>query len=283
MNIKNDYKKAEKVIKKHSKSFYAAFSTISNLDQRNAIYGIYAFCRYADDIVDESKDITKLEELKNQLDLFIQNKETPNYIFRLLKDISCKYYDENFNYEPYYDMIEGQYFDLDFKEIKDLNQLIWYSTKVASSVGYMLMDILAPNIRDDRKGFVAYHLGIGMQITNILRDIGEDLKRNRVYLPKELMDKYHVTMDDLIHRNINDNFINLFEALAKVAFEHYEKALLSIDVYPKETRIPLKLSLYIYREIINECRNNQYQVFQKRNKVSKKRKLEIIREVLERE
>lgn len=280
-SLDKDYKKAERIIKKHSKSFYLAFSKVKDKNKRRAIYGVYVFCRYADDLADDYNDLTGLNNLKNQLDEFVKNKTAPNFIFRVLKDIDLKYYNNEFNYQPYYDMLEGQFQDLRHEAMEDLADLENYSRLVASSVGNMLLPILAPNSSNKDLFVISNDLGIAMQITNILRDVGEDYRNNRIYLPKSLLKDYGVTTLDLSNGVISDNFKKLFDYLANIANTYYDNAYnLILKLFPKDTKLPLLFSLVVYRGIINECIANNYDVFSKKNSVSKKTKKELIEKVI---
>lgn len=142
----------------------------------------------------------------------------------------------------------------------------------------MLLPILAPdNHRQLRAGGIA--LGLAMQITNILRDVGEDLDRNRIYLPKDVMDKHGLTVNDLMNRRVNTAFINVWEELAKRAEELYSTALISIDDYPLDARLPVKGSAHMYRGILHSIRRNLYDVFGRRNFVTKEEKEMILMEM----
>ncbi|VEU82264.1 phytoene/squalene synthase family protein [Acholeplasma hippikon] len=275
--LRRDYKKCERIIKKNSKTFYKAFSMLTNEDKKNAVYAVYAYCRYADDIIDQSNDLAALNQLKKELDDFVRNEEVNNFIFRALLDVRKKFY-QDFDFKPFYDMLEGQYMDLNFKPINSLEELRNYATKVASSVGMMLTPILAPNGNKEKLDLVSYHLGVGMQITNILRDIGEDYKINRIYLPSDLMSKYNYKISDLAIGLINDDFMNLFNEIAFTAKTHYRIALENMDVFPKEERQILTYALVLYREIIDVIIENGYDVFSRKQSVSEMRKIKLIKE-----
>lgn len=278
-NLEKDYKACEAIIKKSSKTFYQAFSSLPNIDQRRAIYAVYAFCRYADDIADDAKDINALDALKLELDAFVQEKKANNYIFRALQDVSNKFYPKEFDYQPYYDMLEGQRRDFYHQGYDTLDQLIAYCRLVASSVGEMLVYILAPQGDIKTCYAVAYHLGVAMQITNILRDVGEDYQMQRLYLPKDLMQRFGVTENMIKAQHITPEFKALFDYLSEFAHNEYERAYLDFDVFPIETRKPLLLALRFYQAIIDACKHVNYDVFTKRRFVSNKQKLLLVERV----
>lgn len=275
-----DIKACEEIIKKNSLTFYKAFSKIPHQRKREAVYAVYAFCRYADDLIDEDHDEVGLNTLKEELDVYVKG-QTPNHFrWRALRQTTKSFYPKDYNFKPYYDMIEGQNMDLNFKGYQTEEELLNYCYHVASTVGLMLVPILANKHQDQLKEF-AINLGYGMQITNILRDIGEDFKNNRIYLPRDLMEKANYSTDDLAHGKINIEFINLFEGLAKKAEVYFEQALHQMNLFDQDVQLPLALSIILYREIIQACRESQYDVFSKKNYVSDQRKDVLIRNYME--
>lgn len=279
MNLKKDYEKCEQIIKEHSKSFYEAFSRLEDVNQRNAIYAVYAYCRYSDDIADELASVKELEGLRNTLDQFVEKNSANDFIFRALSDVRAKFYHSDFDFKPYYDMLDGHLMDLNNYEYNTLEDLLLYSKRVASSVGHMLIYILAPNGDINKLNEVANDLGIAMQITNILRDIGEDYENGRVYIPQDIMNKYGLTVEMIKNKEINEAFINTFNYLASISYDYYFKALSNLDQFPKNSRLILNYALVIYREIIQACVDANYDVYSKKNYVSNFRKLKLIKEV----
>ncbi|VEU81239.1 phytoene/squalene synthase family protein [Haploplasma axanthum] len=274
-----DYKKCEMVIKKSSKTFYKAFSMLKDESRRNAVYAIYAYCRYADDIIDEANNFEGLIELYKELANFVTHNVANNYIFRALSDVRKKLYPSNFDFKPYFDMIEGQKMDFDFKEYKTLDELINYCTKVASSVGEMLVYVLTDSKEYKLLKEISFELGVAMQLTNILRDVGEDYDNKRVYLPTEILNQFNVDLDTIKNKQITEEFKNLFDYIANIAYQYYDKAKEKLYLFPKDSRIPLLIALKFYRGIIKACKDSEYDVLTKRNFVSKKDKIILLEEV----
>lgn len=268
--FKEDFQFCEQIIKEHSKSFYAAFSTLPK-QKAMSVYAIYPFCRLADDIVDEEANLAKLNQLEEELKLFEQGREVDHPIWRALRVVFSTY---KMDINPFYDMITGQKMDLNFTQPQTQKELEEYSYYVAGSVGLMMLPLLTDDIGEIQEEAIA--LGTAMQITNILRDIGEDLQNNRVYLPVEIMENHGYTSRTLEHKLINDAFINLWEFEASEAEKHYESALRMLPFLNQEAKRPLLLSLLFYREILEAVRESNYQCYTKRNHVSKKRKLQLL-------
>jgi phytoene synthase len=279
---RKDIKQCEAIIKKNSLTFYKAFSKIQDRKKREAIYAVYAFCRYADDLVDEDQDEKGLIALKDELDAYVKGEKPTSFRFRALKQTMHDVYPKNYDYKPFYDMIKGQEMDLNFKGYQTENELLNYCYHVAGTVGLMLIPILAGK-NDKKLHQFAINLGYGMQITNILRDIGEDEKAGRIYIPEELISKANVRKEDLHHGKISIEFINMFEDLAKKAEKYFDDALEELHLFPKDVQLPLGLSIVLYRGILDACRENGYDVFSKKNFVSDEKKNELINAFLKRQ
>lgn len=276
--IKEAYHKCEEVIKEHSKTFYQSFSLLPK-KKRKATYAIYAFCRFVDDIVDEGTDVQQeLATFKQDFFLYIIDKEKTNHFMWLaLQDTF-----QNFplDVHPFLDMIKGQEMDLTIHRYTTLEQTLHYSYYVASTVGLMLLPILAPKKVDLLKED-AIALGQAMQLTNILRDIHEDDKRGRIYLPQELMVKHGYTENMLHNQIVNESFIHLWEEIAHHAEHLYDKSLQTLHEYPVSARIPLKGAIFLYREILNEIREQHYTVFDQKHFVSKERKKVLLTKIMQ--
>lgn len=270
MDLTSSYKYCENLIKEHSKSFYKAFSLLPK-DKANAIYAVYGFCRLCDDSIDEYKDIDMLEDLEAELDMFFLGNIPNKPIWLALSDAFNKY---ELRKEPFLDLIKGQKMDYNFKEFLSQDQLMEYCYYVAGTVGLMILPILATKNHDFLKE-PAINLGKAMQLTNILRDVGEDFDNGRVYLPKELFKKYNYHYDELSKKIINDNFISLWEHEAKLAEELYDNSLEAINKFDEDSKYPVLTAAFIYREILNEVRKNSYDCLSKRNVVSSAKKTQI--------
>jgi len=278
--LKKDYAYCEKVIKVSSKSFYTAFSKLPK-DKAKAVYAIYAFCRQADDTVDANEPLALKKEnlaiLEAELKEFEKGKSPNHPMWRALRDVFNRY---AMTTSPFYDQLEGQKRDLDFQEITDLAALKDYSYYVAGSVGLMLLPILATKsgITESLKES-AVSLGVAMQITNILRDVGEDYRENkRVYLPTELLDRHQVDLAQNIEKGADKNFIALWEELAEESSRGYEAFENSITLYDSDCRFPVLVSSKLYSGIMDSVRKNNYDCLSKRNYVPEARMMELILE-----
>ncbi|GAE92913.1 phytoene synthase [Gracilibacillus boraciitolerans JCM 21714] len=278
MQREEDFYYCEMIIKKHSKSFYYAFSKLPT-EKANAVYAIYAFCRKSDDITDGNysvqNKIKALNQLKSELDLFRNHEELDQPLWRALRHVFHTY---NMDIQPFYDQLwGGQSMDVNFVTLKTMHELERYCYYVAGSVGLMLLPVIASKNSNVLQSS-SVELGTAMQITNILRDVGEDFyDKGRIYLPADYLSCYKYTYDDLRNGIINQNFINIWEKLAGYAESLYHRFLLDIDQFDKDSQRSVYLSVQVYKAILDAVRGNDYDCLSKRNYVTVERILEIER------
>ncbi|MGR3764186.1 phytoene/squalene synthase family protein [Rossellomorea sp. NS-SX7] len=270
-----DFDYCEKIIKKHSKSFYYAFSQLPS-EKAHAVYAIYAFCRTADECADgnhsSKKKVQQLRQLKKELDLFNDHEELDKPLWRALRHVFNTY---EMDIGPFYDQLTGQSMDLTFTTPNTMKELERYSYFVAGSVGLMLLPVIASESSVDLQAS-AISLGVAMQLTNILRDIGEDYHdKNRIYLPSAELRHFHYSEKDLHNGIINEHFISLWEKLASRAESLYSKFLLNIELFDPDSRVPVYLSAHVYKGILDAVRSNGYQCLTKRNYVTKEKMTQI--------
>ncbi|MGL4523681.1 MAG: phytoene/squalene synthase family protein [Bacilli bacterium] len=267
------YNRCEEVIKKNSETFYAAFRLLSK-EKRRAVYAVYAFCRTVDDIVDEGHDIeAQLDQFEKQfVTHIVQSQPSTHFLWTALQHTFRTY---TLPITPFLHMIEGQRMDIVKNRYENMEEVLHYSFHVASSVGLMLSPILAPErVHELRVGAIA--LGQGMQLTNILRDIGEDLERNRIYLPKEEMEKYGISEHSLRSGKVTPEFIALWEEIAKQSELLYEKFFATFHLYPMQARVAVGGAAVLYRDILHSVRKAGYTVFTTKHYVPTERKRELI-------
>ncbi|MBO1299470.1 MULTISPECIES: phytoene/squalene synthase family protein [unclassified Enterococcus] len=266
-----DFAYCETVIKKYSKSFYAAFSQLPE-KKAKSVYAIYAFCRLADDTVDLAHSEEKLLALKQQLDAFALGEIPDEPIWRALSVVFSVY---PMTLAPFYDMIEGQKQDLVFTQPETFADLEDYCYYVAGSVGLMLLPLLSDQAEEIQSP--AKLLGEAMQLTNILRDIGEDNQMGRIYLPKEMMRDYGVTEAMLHASKPTKSLIDLWEAVASEAEQKYEASFAMLPLIDPNCRLALTAAAMIYKEQLTVIRENHYLMLDRKNYVSQLRKVQLLR------
>ena len=269
--LKEDFLYCETIIKKHSKSFYYAFSGLP-AEKRHAVYALYAFCRRADDCVDENPaaetQSAALNRLRAELDLFSRGEEPDHPLWRALRHVFRTFHME---LQPFYDQLTGQEMDIHFSSPKTLLELEEYSYYVAGSVGVMLLPIIATDNQRDLRNAAA-DLGVAMQITNILRDIGEDFyQKNRIYLPELERSRFGYGKEKLVKRIIDDPFIKLWEHMAARAEFLYDNFNSHLPQFDEDSRLAVGMAAGLYREILHAVRENGYDCLSKRNFVAGER------------
>lgn len=275
-SLKADFQYCEEIIKKHSTSFYYAFSGLPT-EKSHAVYAIYAFCRIADDSVDENSTTeTKtaaLNKLRYELDLFSRYEEPDHPLWRALRHVFNTF---QMDIQPFYDQLIGQEMDIDFSSPATLKEMEQYSYYVAGSVGLMLLPIIASENHQSVKD-AGVKLGIAMQITNILRDIGEDFEeKGRIYLPEIERIQFGYSEEKLSNKIIDQSFIDLWEHLAERAEDLYDAFISHLANFDADSRMAVATSATVYRGILDVIRENNYDCLSQRNFVSKERMNQLI-------
>lgn len=261
MNLNNAYELSEKIIIKHSKSFYLAFKDLPPA-KKLGVFAVYGFCREVDDAIDELQDETRLRDYAQALH-HLDTMDAHNPIMWALADTIARF---KIPLMPFMDMIYGQQLDLNFKAIPDEAALLRYCYYVASSVGLMLLPILATQHHEKIKTS-GIQLGYAMQLTNILRDVGEDFhEKNRIYLPQSLLSKD--VLQAIQTKEVNSAFIAVWERLAQCAENYYEIAIRDIKYYDEDSKVAITRAIVYYRGILDAVRAQKYDCLSQRCRVT---------------
>ncbi|MGG0642383.1 phytoene/squalene synthase family protein [Sporosarcina gallistercoris] len=276
LSAQDDFAFCEQIIKRHSKSFYYAFSRLPE-KKAQAVYAIYAFCRTADDSVDENRSnvaqLVAIDKLTDELNRFAQGQEIDHPLWRALGVVFDTY---EMDIEPFYDQLKGQRMDIAFSPPKTMDDVETYSYYVAGSVGRMLLPIIASDSKRDCTD-AAVSLGVAMQLTNILRDVGEDYReKGRIYLPIEELKRVGYNVDQLANSQITDSFVRVWEHLANRAEVLYEEFLGFISEFDKDSQFAVLASAQVYRGILTSVRQNGYDCFARKNFVTKREMIRIL-------
>lgn len=290
-DLERSYQVADRIMKDNSISFYTAFCQLSP-ESFKEVTALYAFCRQADDIVDSTElksqvlaRISRLEEVVGEIygggqdigdDILLEFPWLPAFAHTIRT--------YKIPQDPFKLQLEGQKSDLDFEDIRDMEDLLDYSRKVAGSVGLMMLPILVEKNNMSEEVLAAgSDLGVAMQLTNILRDIGEDIRdRDRVYIPRSLMVKHGVSrkdFEDLAYErthHVSRHIIALWEEIAAYSAELYQGILSHIKSFKKEAWLPLVSSALIYQGIEDSVRKNSYLCFAQRCYTSKLDRIKLI-------
>tara|TARA_B000000557_G_scaffold75693_1_gene60366 strand:- start:1126 stop:2001 length:876 start_codon:yes stop_codon:yes gene_type:complete len=234
-------------IKSEGKSFYWA-SFFLPKKNRIAASRLYSICRYLDDVADNSKLDTS-SQIKN---IFNQIKENES------SEINIFFKKNNINLGILKDLIDGLISDQQNVRVTDEKELIDYSYKVAGTVGLMMLPII--NTKDAEARKHAIDLGIAMQLTNIARDVYEDAKMNRLYLPKEWLGQ--VSTSDLIDNKLDDQKKKLIELsiknLIELSDKFYANGFSGMKFIPLRTRLAIFFAAKIYKGIGEKIKSGGY-------------------------
>lgn len=264
---------AKEISKKSKSSFYYAFNLLPE-DKRDAMNTVYAFCRKTDDIVDENSDSTDLKyEKLRKWRIEFEKSFSGNSEFALLNKLGKTISNFNIPLDPFFELIKGMEMDLQKDRYKSFDDLQLYCYRVASTVGLMCIEIFGYK-HPSTKQF-AVDLGIALQMTNILRDIGKDAKNGRIYLPQEDLIKFNYSEAEIMSLIYNDNFRDLMVYESSRAKQYFNSATANLDLDDKKTMFAARAMQHIYYKMLENIIAADYDVFNNDIKVSKFEKVGI--------
>lgn len=264
------YREAAKATEAGSKSFYFATRFFPRELARHA-YAVYWFCRTTDDLVDEAPTREAGESGLNQweaeLRFGLQGGSVSNPILKLFLHVvkAC-----SIPSEYPLELIEGCRMDLERHRYATYEELRLFCYRVASCVGLMMCHVIGfrkASLEGQGKQY-AIELGIAMQLTNILRDVGADLKLGRIYFPQEDMERFGYTEEALLAHTRSNAFGNLMQFEAERARAYYASAAPGIEMLKPEGRFAVEIAAKVYAGILREIEKADYDVFTKRAAVS---------------
>jgi len=256
---------------KSGSSFYSSFRFLPQ-QKRLAITALYAFCREVDDVVDETHDDnvarTTLNWWRAEIDnLYAGGPQHP--VTRALLP-HVKAYD--LQRELFLEIIDGMEMDLDIPRYAGFKELQLYCYRVASVVGQLSAQIFGYTDRKTLK--YAHDLGLAFQLTNIIRDVGEDVRRGRIYIPIDELQRFNVTADDLFSLRETDNFRALMEFQIERAEHYYVQALAELPAADRKAQRCGLVMAAIYRTTLDEIkRDGAGKVLNQRLSLGKLRKV----------
>lgn len=236
---------------KSGSSFYYSFMFLPK-QKREAITALYAFCREVDDVVDECTELkvaqVKLAWWKDEVrNLYLKKPIHP--VTKALEPVIQQF---QLDEEHFHEIIDGMEMDLNFNRYEDFKQLQLYCYRVASVVGILSAQIFGFENRKTLK--FAHDLGMAFQLTNIIRDVGEDARRNRIYLPLDELAKFNVTEDDILKSRESDAVKRLLDAQIERAEMYYDKALNELPAEDKKSQRVGLIMTGIYRTLLREIK-----------------------------
>lgn len=251
-------------------SFYYSFLFLPPA-RRQAIMALYAFCREVDDVVDECNDpalaSTKLAWWRMEVER-IASKQATHPVGLALQAVSpeIEIAPARLN-----EIIDGMEMDLQQTRYLDFTGLSLYCYRVASVVGLLAAGIFG--YRDAQTKKYAHDLGMAFQLTNIIRDVGEDARRGRIYLPIDELKQFNVPAADILNARYSDNFTALMQFQYQRAERYYQEALAHLPACDRKSQRPGLIMAAIYRTLLEEIRAENFQVLHQRISLPPTRKL----------
>ena len=249
--------------------------------KRRAIWAIYVWCRRTDELMDSDEAQARpVAELADRLDRW-EDKTRAMFNGHVDDDLDAVMVDtlERFpqGIQPYLDMIEGQRMDLTWTRYPRFEDLRLYCYRVAGTVGLMTQGVMgvdgaytsAPWSDCPDPSDAAVALGIANQLTNILRDVGEDRGRGRIYLPQEDLERFGYSEDDLMAGRLNTAWRELMIFQLQRAREWFSRSEAGVRWLSRDARWPVWTSLRLYRRILDAIERMDYDVFNRRAYVSR--------------
>lgn len=232
-------------------SFYYSFLFLPQ-PKRLAITALYAFCREVDDVVDECSDValarTKLAWWRSEIsNLYAGNPQHP--VSQALQPAVSEF---NLAEEHFLEIIDGMEMDLDQNRYRDFKELQLYCYRVASVVGLLSASIFG--YRDRKTLKYAHDLGLAFQLTNIVRDVGEDARRGRIYLPLDELAQFGVSEQELLETRASDKVRQLLAFQIARAEDYYRRAFEQLPDCDRKAQRTGLIMAAIYRALLDEIR-----------------------------
>jgi phytoene synthase len=281
-SVEDAYERCRQVTAQYSKTFYMGTLLMAPA-KRRAIWAIYLWCRRTDELVDgpqaQFTNEKTLDRWEAQLESIFGGCPVDDEDVALVDTL------EKFplDIQPFRDMIAGQRMDLHRNRYDTFQDLELYCYRVAGTVGLMSTMVMGV---DSEQYTAPWHpqkpidatpqavaLGIANQLTNILRDVGEDARRGRIYLPLEDLAQFNYTEADLMAGVVDDRWRSLMAFEIDRARQYYVEAEAGISLLSPDARWPVWAALDLYRQILDVIEANGYDVFRQRAYVPSGRKL----------
>jgi 15-cis-phytoene synthase len=245
-----------------SRSSFAYSFRILPAPRRRAITALYAYCREVDDVVDEVSDpgLARIKLAWWRREIAAVYDGTPQHpVAHALKQIVGEYSLPREHFEA---IIDGMTMDLDQKRYQDFTTLERYCYRVAGVVGLLSAHIFG--FEDAQTLTYARELGIAFQLTNIVRDVGEDARRGRIYLPQDELQRFGVAAADIIGRRLTPSFQALMAFQVERARACYARAFAALPARDRRAQRPGLMMAAVYRALLAEIERDGYHVLDQR-------------------
>ncbi len=266
------YDHCQRIAKTHAKNFYYASHTLPSA-KRRAIYAVYAFCRYCDDVADEDlppdEKTRLLAETRNRLYNPGLAQEDP-----LFMALDSAISDFGIPRRYFEDVIRGVETDLVVSRFQTFDDLRSYCCLVASAVGLICIEIFG--YEDPAASEYAVDFGIAMQLTNVMRDVKEDADRGRIYLPLDDIGSFGYSERELMDGRNNESFRALMAFQAARARRYFDSGVRLFPLLSRESQACAAILHHLYSRILNRIESSGYDVFERRIGLSAGEKMLLV-------
>ncbi len=270
--LDESYRLCKELHRAHGTTYYYATMTLPAV-KRPHVHAIYGLCRYADEIVDafdnEPVEARRARLAEFEADL-LAGIDVGHSTHPVLKAVVFTIHAYRMPTDAFVRFFASMSSDLDVSSYASYNDLLGYMDGSAAVIGEMMLPILEP--RDDRAIIGARDLGIAFQLTNFLRDVGEDLDRGRVYFPQDELDHFGA---DIWSRQVDDAWRSFCRFQIDRMNELYATADEGITMLPPSSARAIRTARVLYSEILDHVVANDYDVFSQRARVPLRRKLTV--------
>jgi len=267
--LQKAYAHCESVIAEHGKTFNMASSLLPR-DKRRAIRALYAFCRIADNIVDCGSSTRESREIELSIwrrSMLFEAPRQDDLVALAWTDARLRY---NIPSQYAEQLIDGVSLDLCDKKYETFDELAVYAYEVASTVGLMSMHVigLAPGTPEEEAIPFIVRLGVALQITNILRDVSEDLHAGRIYLPQSELAAFSLSRKDLEIGRVDDRWRAFMRFQVERNRSLYREAWPGVAMFHRDGRFAVAAACALYSAILDDIEAHDYDVFSRRAHIS---------------
>ena len=272
-----DYRQCRRLNARHGKTFYLATGLLP-AEKRPAIHALYGFARYADDLVDRpeagSSPAGRLQQLSAEVSATLAGARAGNPVVRALVDTVRRY---GIAESHLTDFLAAMSADLRVSRYETFDDLAGYMWGSAAVIGLQVLPVLgvAPDVRSAEAEARAAELGIAFQLTNFVRDIAEDYRRGRIYLPMRELAAHGVTEPMLGRPTAGPELRSLVASEVARARSWYLRAAPGIELLAPESRDCVRTAYLLYSGILDEVEQADYDVLRARARVSRRRRFAV--------
>lgn len=261
ITVTESYHYCREVARRRARNFYYSFVLLRQ-EQKDAMCAMYAFMRYCDDLSDEAGSTTHetMDQWREELAQALEGEFSDHPVWPAFHDAVTRY---RIPHRYFHDMIDGVSSDLEPQRIRTFEDLYRYCYRVASVVGLTIIHIFG--FEDRRALELAEKCGIAFQLTNILRDVQEDIGLGRVYLPAEDLERFGVNPEKLEY---SPAFVKLMQFEAARARAYYNESAPLVKLVDRESRASLWALIQIYSRLLDRIEQKQYRVLDQRIRLS---------------